>query len=178
MKLVATAFASLLLLPVLVLGAFAGSGISATQQTSTVIGDAGDLIAAVLGNPRIGLTSAARADVESGRVDPRILAILLAAAEEHTLDVVGPIITGHSYYVKGTTRVSNHVFGRAVDVLSVDGAPVSPENLAARALMVQILELPPPLRPDELGGPFPFDDPNVRTFVQDHLDHIHAGDDH
>lgn len=176
MKAIAAGFASLLLLPVLVLGAFAGWGISDTQQPPSELGDAGDLVAAVLANPAIGLTPAARGDVEAGRVDPRILSILLAAAEEHTLDRVGPIITGHSYYVKGTTRVSNHVFGRAVDILVVDGAPVSPANLAARALMEQILELPAPLAPDELGGPWIISVGSRSSFADEaHADHVHAG---
>lgn len=176
MKAIAAGFASLLLLPVLVLGAFAGWGLSETQQTSDALGDQGDLIAALLANPAIGLTPAARGDVEAGRVDPRILAILLAAAEEHTLDRVGPIITGHSYYVKGTTRVSNHVFGRAVDILAVDGAAVSPTNLAARALMEQILTLPPPLAPDELGGPWIISVGSRSSFSDAaHADHLHVG---
>jgi hypothetical protein len=41
--------------------------------------------------------------------------------------------------------------------------------------MQMILTLPPPLLPDELGGPWLLDHPPVRVFTRDHGDHIHIG---
>ncbi len=178
MKAIAAGFASLLLVPVLVLGASADGGSAWSPTEARLLGDRADLVAAVLGHPGIGLTPSARADVEAGRVDARILGILLAAAQERTLDRVGPAITGHSFYVRGTTRVSNHVSGRAIDILAVDGAPVSSTNLGARALMEQILTLPAPLAPDELGGPWVLSVGSRSSFSDAaHADHIHAGFD-
>lgn len=40
------------------------------------------LIAAVLGNPRLEIYEAGRQDVEAGRIDNRVLAILLRATEQ------------------------------------------------------------------------------------------------
>ena len=91
---------------------------------------AGELEAMVLSNPRITFTSEAAGDVAEGRVDPRVLEVLLFLAERHDLGSVGPLITGHSYYVAGTTTPSNHAFGRAVDISVIDGQPVSVYNPA------------------------------------------------
>lgn len=170
MKVLAGAFASLLLLPVLVLSAFAG-----TASTPTFDGPGGELAAEVLADPRIALTPGARADVRAGLIDARILAILMFAAEGHELGVVGPLVSGHNYYVKGTTRASNHAFGRAVDISVVDGASVSGANLGALALAREILQLPAELWPDELGSPWELSAPGVRTFTKDHDDHLHVG---
>ena len=177
LKVIAAVFAGLLLLPVLVISAVAGGfGDSSGSVPSGAVGDAGDLVQAVLHNPAIALTPAARTDVISGAIDPRVLEVLLLVAQTHELAPVGPLITGHSYYVKGTTRVSNHVFGRAVDIMGVDGAPVSPANEAAREVMHEILTLDPPLAPDELGGPWVISVGGRTSFTNaEHQDHIHIG---
>jgi len=136
---------------------------------------AGELEAMVLSNPRITFTSEAVGDVAEGRVDPRVLQVLLFLAERHELGSVGPFITGHSYYVAGTTTPSNHAFGRAVDISVIDGQAVSLYNPAARDAMEMVLTLPPPLLPDELGGPWLLYHPPVRVFTRDHGDHLHIG---
>jgi hypothetical protein len=136
---------------------------------------AGELEAMVLSNPRIGLQPEARGDVAAGRIDPRDLEVLLFLAQRHDLSSVGPLITGHSYNVRGTTRPSNHAFGRAVDIPVIDGVPVSIANPAALDAMEMIISLPPPFLPDELGGPWLMHNPSVRTFTKDHGDHIHIG---
>jgi hypothetical protein len=129
----------------------------------------------VLSNPRITFTSEAVGDVAEGRVDPRVLQVLLFLAERHELGSVGPFITGHSYYVAGTTTPSNHAFGRAVDISVIDGQAVSLYNPAARDAMEMVLTLPPPFLPDELGGPWLLYHPPVRVFTRDHGDHLHIG---
>jgi len=176
-KVIAAAFAGLLLIPVLVIGAVAGGfGDGSVSTPSADIGDPGDLAQAVLDHPAIGLTASARGDVASGAIDPRVLEVLLLVAQTHELAPVGPLITGHSYYVKGTTRVSNHVSGRAVDILGIDGAHVSPTNEAAREVMEAILTLPAPLLPDELGGPWVISNGSRSSFTNaEHQDHVHFG---
>jgi hypothetical protein len=135
----------------------------------------GELEAMVLSNPRIGLSSLAAGDVAAGRIDPRVLEVLLVLAERFDLGSVGPLISAHSYFVAGTTTPSNHSFGRAVDISVIDGRAVSIYNPAARDAMELVLSLPPPLLPDELGGPWPMYHAGVRTFTQDHHDHVHIG---
>lgn len=135
----------------------------------------GELEAMVLSNPRIHLSSYAAGDVAAGRIDSRVLEVLLVLAEPFDLGSVGPLITGHSYFVAGTTTPSNHAFGRAVDISVIDGQAVTIYNPAAREAMQLILRLQPPLLPDELGGPFVMYHAGVRTFTRDHHDHIHIG---
>lgn len=176
LKALAACLAGLLLIPVLVLSAVAG-GFGDVPDTNVDLPpeDLGELEAAVLANPAIHLSAPARGDVEGGAIDTRVLRILLLIAQAHELGPVGPLITSHSNYVKGTTRVSNHMFGRAVDILGVDGAPVSPANPAAREVMEAILALPEWMQPHELGGPWVLTNGRIRTFTKDHLDHIHVG---
>jgi len=148
---------------------------AATKRGHTRPCQDGELEAMVLSNPRIELSSFAAGDVAAGRIDPRVLEVLLVLAERFDLGSVGPLISGHSYFVAGTTTPSNHSFGRAVDISVVDGQAVSIYNPAARDAMELVLSLRPPLVPDELGGPWLLSHVGVRTFTQDHHDHIHIG---
>ena len=185
MKVIAVAIATLLLMPVFAIAALGQTFAVPEQDVSInspallepIQGVEGDLIGRTLGHPRIHFTPGARRDVESGRADPRILVILLALAEVHELGRVGPIATGHSYFVKGTTRVSNHVSGRAVDISVIDGAPVSTFNGDAYRAAQSIASLAPPFRPDELGAPWPIAARGVYSFTEDHGNHLHAGFD-
>lgn len=162
--------ASLLIIPVLVLGALGHPSSSMTPAYS----ESGALESEVLSHPNIALTAAARRDLEAGIADPRVIRLLLALAEHHRLGSVGPIKTGHSYFVRETTRVSNHSYGRAVDIGVVDGAAVSSANLRAYEAVLFVLSLPAPLRPDEVGSPWRF---GAKESFSDraHLDHAHFG---
>lgn len=132
---------------------------------------------AVLNHPNLSLRPEAATDARSGNVDARVLAVLLMLATTHRLQAVGPFISGHSYNVAGSTRPSNHAFGRAADLPVVDGTPVSSSNASARTIAELISHLPSPLRPDELGSPWRFSLAGMRTFTQGHHDHIHYGYD-
>jgi hypothetical protein len=136
---------------------------------------AGELEAMALTHPRISWRPEAREDVAAGRVDPRVLQVLLYLAERHRLGPLGPLITGHSYYVQGTLTPSNHAFGRAVDIAVIDGSPVSVANPGAWDAIEMVLALPPPQLPDELGGPWFLQHPSVSVFTADHDDHLHVG---
>jgi hypothetical protein len=141
-------------------------------------GDRAALADAVLANPNIELRPEAEADIQAGRVDPRVLAVLLALSERFSLAGVGPFVTGHSYYVAGTNRPSNHAFGRAVDIGTINRELVSPANGAAREAAFALASLPAPLRPDEIGSPFADLESLPGLFSDaDHQDHIHLGYD-
>lgn len=133
------------------------------------------LARAVLESPNIDLRPDARSDVLRGLVDVRVLAGLLYASQGHHLGYVGPFVTGHSVYVAGTTRVSNHAVGRAVDIPLVDGQPVSPSNAAAREVAERLLMLPGLLEPDELGAPWELPADGTVVFTENHDDHLHLG---
>jgi hypothetical protein len=135
--------------------------------------DPGALGEAVLTHPNIEFRPEARADIEAGLVDARVLGVLLFLASEHRLGSVGPFVTGHSLYVEGTTTISNHAYGRAVDIPVVDGEAVSSSNQSARAAAQSLLSLDEPLRPDELGSPWVFAYPGAFT-DSSHQDHLHV----
>ena len=142
------------------------------------LSDADGLAQAVLTHPKIELRPEAAADVRAGRVDRRLLALLLALAERFSLAGVGPFVTGHSYYVAGSTRPSNHSFGRAVDIGTVNGQLVSPANPAAREAALAAASLPTPLRPSEIGSPFAELEQLPGLFSDAaHQDHLHLGYD-
>lgn len=133
---------------------------------------------AVLDHPNIELHPTARADVEHGVADWRVLNALLVMATSHRLSFVGPIRGGHSRFVEGTDRESNHYDGRAVDIPVVDGQRVDDENEAARHAVELVLHntLGGATRPDEIGAPWPY---RVRygdrSFTDRHDDHLHFG---
>jgi hypothetical protein len=113
------------------------------------------------------------ADLVSGRLDVRVVSLLAALVDRHAIRV-SCLRTGHSTYVRGTRRVSNHTVWRAVDIDRVDGQPVGPASPAARALAAWLDRLDGPLRPAEIGSPFQF---GHRPWFTDegHQAHLHIG---
>jgi hypothetical protein len=112
-------------------------------------------------------------DYASPRLDRRVRQLLVAIAARHRVRV-SCLRTGHSWYVKGTDRVSNHTVSRAVDVDQVDGQPVRPSNAAARELALWIGRGQAGVRPSELGSPW---DVGGRPWFTNpgHQDHLHVG---
>ena len=112
-------------------------------------------------------------DFASPRLDRRVRALLVAAAGQYRIRV-SCLRTGHSWYVKGTRRVSNHSVWRGVDVDQVDGHPVSPSNVAARRLAVWIGQGRAGVQPSEVGSPGRV---GGRPWFTDaaHQDHLHVG---
>jgi hypothetical protein len=134
-------------------------------------------VLALVRNKRITTTTShgcrPKPDLASGRLDLRVQSLLAVIAERYTLRL-SCLRTGHSRFVKGTTRVSNHTVWRAVDIDVVNGQPVSPTSSAARDLVVWLDGLQGPLRPSEIGSPF-----NIgrRPYFSDegHQGHVHVG---
>lgn len=158
---------------------FLSVGVMGLGSIATATDDFGDrtyeeLVGGVLNHPSIRLLPGARRDVEAGLIDPRVLRILLILSERHELSAVGPLVSGHSYYVKGTDRPSNHVFGRAVDISVIDHELVSRSNFAAQLAVRSVLSLPAPPRPDEVGSPWEFSDPGA-FHDANHRSHLHLG---
>ena len=149
------------------------------QSTAPLVLADAPSIDAVLGDPRIVIYPAGRADIAAGRIDTRVLRLLAGLAVEHTLTVTS-LQTGHPRCaVNGQApgpecAVSNHFFGRAADIGALDGAVVSARNTTALAVMRQLAALPNGERPDEIGGPVDVGGPGVFSDA-DHADHIHIG---
>jgi hypothetical protein len=112
-------------------------------------------------------------DYRSPRLDRRVRALLVAAADRRPIRV-SCLRTGHSWYVNGTRRISNHSVWRAVDVDQVDGHPVSPSNTAAHRLALWIGRGRAGVQPSEVGSPWHL---GGRPWFTDaaHQGHLHVG---
>jgi hypothetical protein len=142
-----------------------------------LVPSADPFVVALAHNPRITTTTGHGCqpgpDLASGRLDLRVQSLLAVLADHHSIRL-SCLHTGHSRFVKGTTRVSNHTVWRAVDIDRVDGQPVSPHSRVARALVEWLDGVEGPLRPAEIGSPF---DLGRRPYFTDegHKEHIHVG---
>jgi hypothetical protein len=114
-------------------------------------------------------------DYASPRLDRRVRQLLAAIAAHHRIRV-SCLRTGHSWYVVGTTRVSNHTVWRAVDVDRVDGQAVSPANQAAHQLALWIGRGGAGVQLNEVGSPWDLGGGPFFT-NEAHQDHIHVGFD-
>jgi hypothetical protein len=129
----------------------------------------------VLFDARIDMYAGGTSDVQSGRVDVRILVLLRYMAEAHGQVTVSSLKTGHGFFARPGVP-SAHMYGLAVDISGLEGESImgnqGPGGLTERAVR-NVLLLPRELRPKQvisllgLGGPsFP---------LEDHYDHIHVG---
>jgi hypothetical protein len=109
-------------------------------------GAPGDL-AALLDSPRLAAAPDVRTFLAAGGADPRMVSVLDSALANHTIGL-GQV-----------EAVSDPVHVQALDIVSVDGQPVGPDNLAARDLVTEIAALDPSLRPSEIGTPWPIQSP-------------------
>jgi soluble lytic murein transglycosylase-like protein len=129
----------------------------------------------VLADSRIQIYPCGRSDIETGRIDRRILALLAFLAESGMNPTVTSLQCGHGYYT-ASGNVSHHSTGTAVDIAAINGVPIlghqgtgDVTEQAVRAIMrlqgsmapAQVISLL------ELGGP--------TLAMGDHADHIHVG---
>jgi hypothetical protein len=101
----------------------------------------------------------------------------LAWATQRRHIAVSVFKTGHSQYVAGTDRVSNHWYGRAADIYAVDGEDFSPSCRPCRGFVEEILSLGEG-RPHELGQPWSDVAAGAgwNVFADDaHANHAHVG---
>ena len=123
------------------------------------------------------LNEVAREDLMRGAIDPRIVGLLGAITQSHEI-VVSSLRSDHSKFT-AEGGVSNHYYGRAMDIAAVDG--VSCTNTAPTApcaqLAATLAALPAPALPRELIYCFDVDGPGPAFARSDHCDHIHAGYD-
>jgi hypothetical protein len=118
-----------------------------------------------------------KADLDSGAIDPRIVGLLGAITQSHQI-TISALRSDHSMYT-AEGGVSNHYYGRAMDIAAVDGisctdtAPTSP----CGELATTLAQLPAPAMPTELIYCYDVDGPGPAFARSDHCDHVHAGYD-
>lgn len=131
------------------------------------------LARSVLGNDRILLPPAPRADVLSGTVSDVALKSLTVLAKSHVISV-SVISSAHPIFVFGTQRRSDHPFGYAFDVGAIDGQTVI--DPAHRDLVVAVMREAKATGAYQVGGPVDPDGPGAEYFTDaTHQDHIHVG---
>ena len=118
-------------------------------------------------------------DLQSGAIDPRIINLIGAISQQHTI-TISSLRSDHSK-MTSSGNVSNHYYGRAMDISAIDGVPctnVTPDGPCG-TLARQLGALPPGQEPTELIYCWDPDGPaNPNGFAQaDHCDHIHVGFD-
>ena len=157
-----------------------------TDSVDAVVSNSASLLAQrVLADGRITIYGGGRSDIAAGRVDPRVLALLLYLAEANGQITVSCLLSGHSRYVAQSAaerkrgaarRVSAHTYGRAVDISSIGGIPVignqQPGGIVDRAVR-EILSLPADLQPKQVISLLDLSGPSFR--LPDHNDHLHVG---
>ena len=129
----------------------------------------------VLASPRLMIYPGGRADIEDGRIDGRVLFLLLYLADRHGSVTVSSLQTGHSFLTR-SGNVSNHSLGRAVDIAALGGTPIighqESGGVTERGLR-SVMLLPREMWPSELISLFELGGPSFA--MADHADHIHIG---
>jgi cell wall-associated NlpC family hydrolase len=75
------------------------------------------------------------------------------------VSMLGSVLAHHQVGIASVVSASSPVHVQAIDIVSVDGQPVGPENFAARDLVTEIAAMSPGVRPDEIGTPWPIQSP-------------------
>jgi hypothetical protein len=116
-------------------------------------------------------------DLLSGAIDPRIVGLLGAITQSHQI-TISALRSDHSMYTT-EGNISNHYFGRAMDIAAVDGVSCTDTSPTAPCaqLATTLSQLPAPAMPTELIYCFDVDGPGPAFARADHCDHIHAGYD-
>jgi cell wall-associated NlpC family hydrolase len=131
-------------------------------------------VQALLRNRQVTLDANGIADMRAGKIDPRIVSVLTAISRDHRI-TVSATISDHGKLTSGGS-VSNHYYGRAVDIATVDGQPVNPGNAAAHAVAMALSSLPASIRPSEVGSPWEL--PGTADFSDSaHQNHLHIAYD-
>ena len=129
----------------------------------------------VLADPRIQIYPCGRTDIESGRIDRRVLAVLAFLAESGLNPTVTSLQCGHGVYTT-SGNVSNHSTGGGVDIAAINGVPIlghqEPGGVTDQAVRA-ILTLQGTMVPDELISLLDLGGPSFA--MGDHADHIHVG---
>jgi hypothetical protein len=116
-------------------------------------------------------------DIKGGALDPRIMALLALITQHHQL-TISALRSDHSE-MTAAGGVSNHFFGRAMDIAAVDG--ISCTETAPSAPCAQLgyalAQMSEPLHPSELIYCFDLDGPGPAFALPDHCNHVHAGFD-
>jgi hypothetical protein len=114
-------------------------------------------------------------DIQAGMLDERITGLLALMTQDHQITITS-LRSDHSQ-MTASGNVSNHYYGRAMDIAAVDGVSCTDTSTTAPCaeLGYALAQLPAPLHPTELIYCFDLDGVGPAFALPDHCDHIHAG---
>jgi hypothetical protein len=114
-------------------------------------------------------------DIQAGMLDQRITGLLALMTKDHQV-TISSLRSDHSQ-MTASGNVSNHYYGRAMDIAAVDGVSCTDTSTTAPCAQLgyALAQLPEPLHPTELIYCFDLDGIGPAFAMADHCDHIHAG---
>src|SRR3954453_16228525 len=101
------------------------------------------------------------ADLQAGRIDPRVVAVLTDLSHDHRI-TVSAMCSDHPQHTAGGS-VSNHFYGRAVDIATMGGRAGGPATPAPRAIPVSLSRIAPSVRPSGIASPWSLSGPAYFT---------------
>jgi hypothetical protein len=130
----------------------------------------------VLGDEGLDIYQCGREDIEQGKIDRRVLAVLEYLRTKGFTMRISALECGHGYLTDNGS-VSEHSTGDAVDIAEINGIPVTGHQgpgTAVDELIKDVLQLQGPMHPhqvislEDLPGETSFAEPS-------HYDHVHIG---
>lgn len=114
-------------------------------------------------------------DIQAGLLDQRVTSLLALMTRDHQI-TISSLRSDHSQ-MTASGNVSNHYYGRALDIAAVDGVSCTDTSTTAPCAQLgyALAQLPEPLHPGELIYCFDLDGIGPAFALSDHCDHIHAG---
>jgi len=114
-------------------------------------------------------------DIQAGMLDQRVVGLLALMTRDHQI-TISSLRSDHSQ-MTASGNVSNHFYGRAMDIAAVDGVSCTDTSSTAPCAQLgyALAQLPDPLHPTELIYCFDLDGLGPAFALPDHCDHIHAG---
>ena len=114
-------------------------------------------------------------DIQAGLLDQRVTGLLALMTKDHQI-TISSLRSDHSQ-MTASGNVSNHFYGRAMDIAAVDGVSCTDTSTTAPCaeLGYALAQLPAPFHPSELIYCFDLDGLGPAFALPDHCDHIHAG---
>ncbi|MFT3865890.1 MAG: lytic murein transglycosylase [Solirubrobacterales bacterium] len=130
----------------------------------------------VLADKGLDIYQCGREDIEEGKIDRRVLAVLEYLRSKGFTMRISALECGHSYLTE-SGNVSEHSTGDAVDIAEIDDVPVTghqgPGTLVHK-LIEDVLELQGPMQPHQVISLENF--PGEVSFAEpSHYDHVHIG---
>jgi hypothetical protein len=129
----------------------------------------------VLADPRLEIYACGRQDIEAGKIDRRVLAVMEYLVERGYRLTITSLSCGHSL-LTASGNMSAHPSGNAVDIAQVNGIPIlgnQGPGTVTEAVIQDLLKLQGTMRPAQIISLMDLGPP---TFIlPDHDDHIHVG---